>query len=191
MSIKLWLMPGAAVRSNLALTPSTSTAILGSRLHNNFKTSSSIVLNLNSHVNCSCPPAPIHPIPSSNTPTSYWWEVSVKFFCNVTVISTLSGYQFHTCTCSQTAYWPLMHRLCSKYVHSRFIRSVIVSYIFLCLMGLIDDNCGWNSFNHTNPHLLNEPWNCSNHALVVLTKYFLQWRAYSAACPNNVPLHLE
>ena len=32
----------------------------------------------------------------------------------------------------------------------------------------------WNSFNHTT-YLFNEPWNCSNHALVViLTKYFLQ-----------------
>ena len=32
----------------------------------------------------------------------------------------------------------------------------------------------WNSFNHTT-HLFNEPWNWSNHSLVViLTKYFLQ-----------------
>ena len=32
----------------------------------------------------------------------------------------------------------------------------------------------WNFFNHTT-NLFNEPWNCSNHALVViLTKYFLQ-----------------
>ena len=32
----------------------------------------------------------------------------------------------------------------------------------------------WNSFNHTT-HRFNEPWNCSNHTLVViLTKYFLQ-----------------
>ena len=32
----------------------------------------------------------------------------------------------------------------------------------------------WNFSNHTT-YLFNEPWNCSNHALViVLTKYFLQ-----------------
>ena len=32
----------------------------------------------------------------------------------------------------------------------------------------------WNSCNHIT-HLFNEPWNCSNHSLmVILTKYFLQ-----------------
>ena len=52
------------------------------------------------------------------------------------------------------------------------------------LWSLIELWGGWwmifvflNSFNHTT-HLFNEPWNCSNHALVViLTKYFLQCRS--------------
>ena len=41
--------------------------------------------------------------------------------------------------------------------------------------GLMDDNCVWEFLNCTTK-LFNEPWNCSNHALVViLTKYLLQW----------------
>ena len=39
-----------------------------------------------------------------------------------------------------------------------------------------------NSCSHTT-HMFNEPWNCSNHALVVtLTKYFLQQRIF---CSDN------
>ena len=41
--------------------------------------------------------------------------------------------------------------------------------------GLMDDNCVLEFLNHTTK-LFNEPWNCSNHAVMVIsTKYFLQW----------------
>ena len=65
----------------------------------------------------------------------------------------------------------------NRYRLACWLASVVRSCLKLdgIVRGLMDDNCVLDYLNHTTK-LFNESWNCSNHALVVIsTKYFLQW----------------
>ena len=61
----------------------------------------------------------------------------------------------------------------SQQVDAYIIWTVGASSLRLYRWNCEGDHCAWNSkFNHAT-HLFNEPWNCSNHALVVnLSKKF-------------------